>query len=305
MPDVIDELLAQPGVRRAAPASMQQIEQVEQWYQAELPPTLARLWIASDGVALDPIGGDILGATDLLNFAANPAGQWMVERSFVPILFDRQADYLGMLIRPPLAYRSVYLAHDDAIPRLRYREPESCLRALLDAVRRGQGAWSLMVENPGDYAGDAARPVEDQIAARELMATDNGHEEWYYAIQLLDETNYDAWEKMLATPDPFVRAQVTARMAKLQSIDLQALLAKDQAALSQFVTQVLQSAREAGLAIEMRDGSAVLIGQNWVYLEAFYPRRAIPNAIPRLVTWLQDQADGRNPEDRPGNFMAD
>lgn len=305
MADVIDELLAHPDVRRAAPASPELIEEVEEWYKVPLPPALVKLWSASDGLTLDTIYGDFVGPSEVLKFANLPVGGWMFERGFVPVLYDRQSDYLGLLIREPLAYRVVYLAHDDGIPVLRYRDPESYVRALLEAVQRGRSADELMAGSLGDYAPEASRPVEDQIAARELLATDGLHEEWYYAVQLFDETNFDAWEKLLEIPDPFVRVRVCARMSKMQSMEIQDLLAQDAQALDQFVRLVTDAARKAGLPVAQRDGSALQIGERWFYLETFFYRRGIPNAIPRLIAWLEDQAAGRNPTDRPGNFMAD
>ena len=42
-----------------------------------------------------------------------------------------------------------------------------------------------------------------------------------------------------------------------------------------------------------------------IALEFAFHRRHIPDALPRLMTWFRDQAEGRNPHDRPGHFMDD
>ena len=80
-----------------------------------------------------------------------------------------------------------------------------------------------MRDSLGDYPPEASRPAEDQIAARELMATDGLHEEWYYAAQLFDETNFDAWEKLLNMPDPYIHELARYRMARMQSSEIREL----------------------------------------------------------------------------------
>jgi hypothetical protein len=40
-------------------------------------------------------------------------------------------------------------------------------------------------------------------------------------------------------------------------------------------------------------------------IDTFFYRRNIPDAIPRMMAWIEDQIEGRNPHDRPGHYMAD
>lgn len=227
MPDAIDDLLARPDVRRNPPASPELVEQIEQWYQNPLPEPLTRLWLASDGVGLDAVDAEIVSASWVLSLAGGDGWNWLFERGIVPLLDDHQGDYLHLIVREPLAYRVIFMARGDGTPYLRYRDLVTCSAGLIEALARREPAAAFLGRAEGDYPADAPRPVEDQIAARELLQADNQHEEWYYAAQLADETNYNTWEKLLTKPDTYLRDHVRRRLSQLHSPEIRDLLDLD------------------------------------------------------------------------------
>jgi hypothetical protein len=156
----------------------------------------------------------------------------------------------------------------------------------------------------GDFAPDAPRPEEDQDAARELMRTPGEHEEWNYAAQLLDASNLAEWGKLLETHHS-VRGDVRARMQKMSSPAIRALLRNDESAFEAFATLAADAARQAGLEVGRRQADALQVGGKWMNLEVFFCRRHIPNAVQRMTAWFDDLIAGRNPYHRTGHFMAD
>jgi hypothetical protein len=203
----------------------------------------------------------------------------------------------------PLAFRVAYLPHDDG-SRLLYRDVDSFLQALIEALNGDEPACLSLHDTQGDYPPDAPRNQADQQAARALMATDGPRNEWNYAAQLLDASNLAEWATLLET-DHFVRRDVVARMEKMTDPEIRELLRRDRVAFDEFATRAAEAAREAGLEVGRRNQDALQVGGKWMNLEVFFHRRRIPDAVPRMLAWFEDLIAGRNPHDRPGHFMCD
>jgi hypothetical protein len=304
MDNVIDELLARDDVGTTEPASRSDMDAVSRYFDAAPPGLLVKLWRASDGVTLEGLGAHLLGPSEIRQLLAD--GAWseeLVERGFLPVLDDRESNYLAVIVRDPLAFRVAHVPHDDG-SRLLYRDFESCVADLLRATDRGESADLYLHDADGDYAPDAPRPEEDQEAARELMRTAGEREEWNYAAQLLDASNLREWARLLET-DHFVRRDVLARLRKMSAPGVRELLRKDEAAFEAFATNFMDAVRGAGLRVGDRNGRCVRVGAAWYDLDGFFHRRNIPDAMPRMLAWIEDRLAGRNPHDRPGNLMED
>jgi hypothetical protein len=304
MGDVIDELLARDDATTSKPASSFDITAVATKFDAPLPESLLKLWRASDGLAIDPLDAHIPGPAEVLQLVADDAwNQQLVDRGFLPVLDDHQSNYLTLCVRNPLAFRVLHLPHDDGA-RVLYRDFESCLRSLIEAVVAGATADMFLFETDGDYPSDEPRPQQDQDDAKAMLAGPNERGEWNHAARLLDESTLNEWARLLET-DHFVRRDVRARMQKMQSPAIRELLQKDERAFEDFALTFMDAVRGAGLCLGERQLHCVRVSEAWYNLEAFFHRRSIPDAAPRMVTWIKDQLAGRNPYDRPGNFMTD
>lgn len=304
MGDVIDELLGRDDVTTSDPASRADINAAARQFDAPLPESLIKLWRASDGLTIDPLDAHVPGPAEVLQLLADDAwDQQLVQRGLVPVLDDHQSNYLAVCVRDPLAFRVLHMPHDDGA-RVLYRDFESCIGALTGAADAGEAADLFLFETEGDYPPDEPRPGEDQEAARALLAGKNTRGEWNHAARLLDESNLDEWTRLLET-DHFVRRDVRARMQKMRSTAIRELLRKDEQAFDQFAATFMDQARSAGLPLGDRNGQCVRVGEAWYELEAFFHRRNIPDAGPRMLAWIKDQLAGRNPYDRAGNFMVD
>jgi hypothetical protein len=272
-------------------------------FGASFPDSLLKIWRAGN-LALEALDAHIPGPSEILQLIED--GAWagqLLTRGFVPVLDDHQSNYLAAIVQPPLAYRVAHLPHDDG-SRLLYRDLNAFAKALLDVLDAGESADLFFHETEGDYPPDAPRPESDQDAARTLMATDGTQEEWNYAAQLLDASNLPEWARLLET-DHFVRRDVVARLRQMQSPAIQELLKRDQLSFDAFAHQAAEAARKAGLKVGEQRKDVLQVGGKWMNLEAFFHRREIPNAMPRMIAWFEDLIAGRNPHDRPGHFMSD
>lgn len=304
MSDLSDELLARDDVTRFDPASGADITAVSRKLDAPLPDALVMIWRASGGLTIEPLDAHIPGPTEVLQlFAGDAWDQQLVPRGLVPVLDDHQSNYLAVCVHTPLAFRVLHLPHDDGA-RVLYRDFESCLRSLLKAADAGETADIFLYETDGDYPPDEPRSEDDQNAAKALLSGANESGEWNHAARLLDASNLEEWARLLET-DHFVRRDVRARMQKMQSPAIQELLRKDEQAFEEFAVKFTEVVREAGLPVGERKDQCVGVGKAWYNLEGFFHRRNIPEAIPRMLDWINDQMAGRNPYDRPGNFMTD
>lgn len=301
MEDVIRILFSQHGVKFHSPATESDVKGLEDWYEAKLPLLLRRLWNEADGLTLKTLDAHILGVLEVTQLAKSY--MWFFERGFVPILDMHSSDYLVLAVREPLAYRVIHFSHDGDGCRLLYRNLESCILGLVDAMEQGKLADLYYYDILGDYPPDAKRTTEDQECAHKLLASNGENEEWNLATQLLDETNLNEWAKLLQT-DYFVRRDAQKRMEEMSSPAIQELLATDSNQFDEFVEAVVTAAKLAGLKVE-RKREGLQIGDKWIIVDAFFYRRNIPNAMPRLIAWFEDQLAGRDPHNRPNHFMAD
>jgi hypothetical protein len=302
--DAADRLLARSDVAVAAPAPQAYVDDLVERFGGMLPPSLLELWGASDGVALESLDAHILGPTEMILLIDEQ--EWpgvLVDEGFLPVLDAHQSNYLAVNVRGPLAYRVAHLYHFDE-GRILYRDVDSFLRALLEALDQDESADLFFYDTKGDYPADSPRTRADQSAARALMATDGASYEWNFAAQLLDASNITEWATLLET-DHFVRRDVVARLEKMTDPAIRELLRRDRVAFEDFAARAAKAAREAGLAVGRCNRDALQVGGTWMNLEGFFHRRRIPDAVPRMLAWFEDLIAGRNPHDRPGHFMSD
>ena len=300
MPDFLDQLLDRDDVVRGEPSSPSVTDVLATRFGARFPDSLLRIW-RTGSLAFETLDAHIPGPSEILQLIED--GTWagqLLTRGFVPVLDDHQSNYLVAIVHPLLAYRVAHLPHDDG-SRLLYRDLNAFAKGLLDALDAGEFADMFFHETQGDYPADAPRPVSDQDAARALMATDGSQEEWNYAAQLFDASNLPEWAKLLET-DHFVRRDVVARLRQMQSPAIQELLKRDQLSFVAFVADAAEAARKAGLKVGEQMKDVLQVGGKWMSMEAFFHRRNIPNAMPRMIAWFEDLIAGRNPHDRPGHF---
>ena len=298
--DAFDDLLTRDGVRAGEPATAADIAAVEARF-GPLPDELRSIWRAANGVELGPLGARLLGPAEVLTAFGDAPD--LVARGLLPIVDDHESNHIALHLRPPLAHRLSHLPHDDG-SRVLYRDLASMLHALLEALDRGDTLDVVLHETDGDYPPDSPRTAGDQECACALMSTAGEHREWNDAVRLLDASNLDELARLLET-DHFVRRDVIERLRKMTSPAVAELLRRDQAAFAAFATLAATAASKAGLKVGACEGTALPVNGIWIDLEAFFHRRAIPDAVPRMVAWFQDLVARRNPHKRPGHFMAD
>ncbi len=305
MPDALDVLHARLRVAPGPRPEPAAVAGLAARFGVALPDPLLRLWAAADGVALGALDAHVPGPTELLAAFddGNTWGDWLAGRGVVPVLDDHQSNYVVAAVRGPLGPRVLLLPHDDS-SRVLYRTLDGFADGLLQAIDAGESADVFFQAAEGDYAPDAPRPPADHDAARALLATAGTNGEWNYAIQLLDATNLAEWERVLET-DHFVRRDAVARMREISSPEIQTLLSRDRQAFAGFVREVVKAARAAGLPVGEQRADVLNVGGHWMNLDAFFHRRNIPDALPRLVAWFEDIVAGRDPHARPGHYMAD
>jgi hypothetical protein len=303
MDDIIGELLACSAASVREPAGRDDIHAVCESMGAQLPSVLVRLWSASDGIDFEPLHCHIPGTAEILQMIDEKTWCDLAEAGWLPILDDHESNYLAICVRSPLAHRVVHLPHDDG-PRLIYRDAASSFQQLLEHAERGETPDTYLFESPGDYPPDGSRTDDDRSVGKALLASEHRHTEWNFAAQLLDAADVPAWEHLLET-DHFVRRDVRARLKQINNPVIQQLLARDQQAFDDFVALAAREAGRAGFKVGQRGNDSLQIGDKWMNMEAFFHRRRISNAIPRMMDWFRDLLDGHNPHDREGHFMED
>lgn len=298
-------LLAHPAAgRRAAGAPAADIAALATRLGMPLPDGLRAFWQASDGLPLPTLNMHLLAPADVLLLLADdawpeepPMGDWL------PLLEDLEGAWLALAVRGPLVPRVLHVPHDDE-PQVLFADLDSLwrhLRAGLDA-----GEFELRGHH-GDYAPEAPRSAADGAAARALLAGDSASGEWNLAAQLLetDDGARTLWARLLET-DHFVRRDVRARLASAPLPPaLRALLADDTEAFRAFAAELAQAARAAGLRVQEVRDDALQIDGRWFLVEGFFYRRHIPDALPRLLAWIEDCLQQRDPRGRPRHFMSD
>ena len=88
----------------------------------------------------------------------------LVAQGFLPVFDDHQSNYVAVLVGGPLAFRVAYLPHDEG-SRLLYRDIDSFLQALIEALNGDPLACRYFHDTQGDYPPDAPRNQTDQCAA--------------------------------------------------------------------------------------------------------------------------------------------
>jgi hypothetical protein len=304
MADIIDQLLSHNSIVKNDPAPQSEIDAVVHCFELPLPESLLKLWRASAGLTISRLRVDLLRPAEVWELVGGSPGieAWRAI-GYLPVFYDRQSNYLTMVAKRPLAFRLAYVPHDDG-SRLVYSNFDSCLSNLLRVVDDDCDSHAFFAGIQGDYPPDGSRSREDQEAGRDLLCTPNLYGEWNYAVQLLDSGNLKEWGRLLET-DHFVRRDVRARMRQMQSPAISELLQNDQRAFDDVAASVIGAARQAGFDVGRRKADVVQISGKWMNLDGFFHRRKIPNAMQRMVDWIDDQRQGRNPHHRPGHFMAD
>ena len=303
MADFVEQFLKHADVVRGDAAAASTIEALAARYRATFPEPLLRIWGAGD-LWLETLDAHVPGANEILQLVEK--GGWPAEllaRGLVPVLNDHQSNYLAVMVRSPLAFRVVHVPHDNGT-RMLYRDLDGFAKGMLEALGAGKSADVFLHATQGDYPPGGTRPQGDQDAARILLASDGSGEEWNYAAQLLDEGNLYEWARLLET-EHFVRRDVLARLRQLQSPAIRELLSQDRHAFVEFARQVAEAARDSGLKVGERRDGVLRVEGSWMNLDAFYHRRRIPDAMPRMMAWFQDLIARRDPRERPGNFMND
>jgi len=307
MNDIVHQLLTRTDITTNAPAPPQRIVKVWDHFGGvgngvPLPKSLIELWGSSDGLSLDAIEADLLGPNDVIDLLNSDPLENLTGRHVLPIVHDRQSNYLVLLLQKPLALRVALLPRDDA-PTLLYRSFASCLKTLINASQRRETADLFFFDTDGDYPPNTPRSPEDQAAARELLAKPHVRDEWNYAVQLLDAANLDEWRQLL-NAEHLVRQDARARLQKMNSPELHELLLQSEKEFEIFAKSVAVALKSAGFQVgEMRHHHLHANDLN-LNLENFFHRRNIPDAMQRIVWWVQDLAAKRNPQDRPGHFAA-
>lgn len=316
MKTLIDELLRKAGNASSRPSAVADIEAVAAALGEPIPSGLLELWRRADGVRLECLDANLLGASavrELLTGDSFLKDEFLAD-GFIPILDDNQSNFLVLAARSPLAHRVLHIPHDSD-KRVVYRTLDTCLADLMRTLDMENSADLYLHDAPGDYEPDVPRPEADQLAAKALLLTNNARHEWNLAVQLLDASNVSEWTRLLET-DHFVRRDVRARMAKMSSPAIAELLREDDDAFEQFAVAVEEAVQQAGLAsrrrnrtvleIDSQDSAASLKrDRKLMNLDAFFYRRNIPDALPRLVAWFQDALVGQNPHKRQDHFFAD
>ena len=301
---LLDELLAIEGVRAAVPAPATHVSEVARRVGVSLPEPLVQLWRRTNGLALEPIDAHLLGPGEVLSVMGGAGWHDFLAQGCVPMLDDHQSNYCAVVVKPPLAPRVAHVPHDDEA-RLLYSDVDSCLRSIVNALRRGQKLDLMLYDTHGDFAPAGPRSPEDQIAARALLATDGKHGEWNHAARLLAASDIDEFTRLLET-DHFVRRDVLARLRQIASPAIESLLRKDQEEFARFADLAAAAAGRAGLRVgALREKHVLAVNGTWIELESFYYRRRIRDAMPRMIAWIEDLVAGRNPHERPGHFHMD
>ena len=206
------------------------------------------------------------------------------------------------MVNEPLAPRMAHVPHDDET-RIFYRDFESFLRDLLERLERDEDVESYFYENDGDYPPDSPRSPQDQKDACLLLSTNGQHDEWNFAVQLLDASNLAEWDRVLET-DHFIRRDAVERMGKMSSPAIQRLLANDRSAFEKFIVSVADAAERAGLKVGSRQRDCLQIGGIWINIDAFYYRRNVSDAMPRMFAWISDLIAKRDPRARENHYFA-
>ena len=307
MSPVISQLAQHPGVVITGTASPAAVVELERKFGVPMPDDLRQLWSLGVKFELRGLRASLLGPEDVLRLTMAQGfnfGEMILSRGFLPVFDNHHSDYLVILLRGPAAFRVAMLPHDDG-SYLRFRSFQSLGSKLLQAMESEAAADEFLYERrTGDYADNAPRTGEDDIAGKALLATDGRNEEWNHAAQLLAPDSIDEWRRLLDT-EHFVRQDVLRRLRSMNDPRIHELLKQDRQEFEAFVDAVKIEALARGHVVGDSQRDVLQVNGSWYQMETFFYRRNIPNALPRLMDWFHDQANSQNPHHRPGNYMAD
>ncbi len=192
MRDYVKELLTCDDVVAVGPPGSASIEATLSRALFKIPASLIELWRAAESVQFDSIDAELLSLEAALEMAPVMGPE---ELGFLPVLDAHQSNYLGVMIREPLAPRVGYMPHDDGPEgmMLRYRDCDRFLETPMTALDRGENADLYFYDDEGDYPLEGPRTAADRESARALLSKDGAHGEWNWAIGLLDATNLPEW----------------------------------------------------------------------------------------------------------------
>ena len=301
---IIEELLKHAQEGAGNPSSTSEIEEIERRFGGPVPDSLKKLWQYRQPLSFPKVDAHVLSPAEIISLIERLYGPSpVITRGFLPVLDDHQSNYVALCMRKPLEPRIVYIPHDDG-SRLLYRNFDGLVSGLISAIKKRRLTDIFFNETAGDYPVQGERTPEDHAAARQLLLTDGKLEQFNHAMQLLDERNLSEWAKLIEL-NGRVRYHALLRMKKMKSLEIRKLLKQDQINLEVFCAEVLAAVIGAGHKASSEELGSLEIGEESWDLEMFYFRRHIPNAIPRILLWIEDQLADRNPHDRPGHFMMD
>jgi hypothetical protein len=275
MSDLVDELLARDDISADDAPDGAEVDALVATIGSPLPQLLLKLWRAAERVELESIDAELVGLAAAIEMAPVLGPEQL---GFLPLLDTHQSNYVGVMVREPLAPRVGLISHDDGPEglMLRYRDVDGFLRALIAVLDRGENADLSFYDDEGDYPLDGPRTAVDYESARTLLATDGSHGEWNWAIGLLDATNLAEWERLLETRRE-VRCDVLMRLRQMSDPAIRDLLARDERAMQGFAEELNQAAREAGLKAD----------KSWCDYDAFFSKRNRPDAMRQIVAWFK------------------
>ncbi|HKO90375.1 MAG TPA: SMI1/KNR4 family protein, partial [Polyangiaceae bacterium] len=187
-------LLQHARVVRRGPASAEDIERVQNRFQAPLPEALVELWRTSDGLSFgaDPKQDGQLYGTGSVGRILERNRQ--LAPGLLPFVHDGQSNFLGLHVHPPLAPRISYLPHDDG-PSLFYRDFDSCLGDIARLFDTEMSLDEYLGSDAADYARAAPRDAADDAVARQLLGGDE--DQLVQAVCLLNVGSMDIWPRLL------------------------------------------------------------------------------------------------------------
>lgn len=302
MREALDRILKNPTVQTRPPCDLADLARLTAQISAPVPDGLAKFWRSSNGAIFSAHDAKILAThevSELLHI--DGFGTWLLDSGFLPFLYDEESNYIALAFKTPLEPRLIYVLHDDS-PKVLYRNTESFFEGCNNLLLSADFAGLYFHMSDGDFGPDAVRTNNDLAAGKQLMQS---AEDWHIAmaVQLLDATCTEEWNSLL-NGDRFARQDALRRLRTMTSINAKNILASDAKAFDAFVAEVCGVLDGLGMRFEQKQG-AVRINRHWMDLNAFFGRRHIKDAMPRLVDWFKDEEVGNMPTDRPGNYMAD
>lgn len=299
---IFDEILKNPTVKTQSRCESDELDELLRLLNVPIPETLIEFWRLSNGALLTAHDASILGISEVSALLRlDGFGEWLLHAGFLPLVYDQESNYLCVAVNTPLSPRVIYVLHDDS-PKILYRDVDALFKGCVDLLATEDSAKLYFCESIGDYGPDAPRTPDDLATARNLMQA-NGDWSIPIAIQLLDSTCIDEWHELL-NGDRFARQDALTRLKSLSSMAAKKILDRDAKDRAAFADDVCHALKLAAMSFERGD-TAVRVNRKWMDLNAFFSRRHIENAMPRLVKWFKDVQDGNTPTNHPGHYMVD